>query len=132
MPTRGKGVVGVATLTLPVTDEGIVIPVAAAQLLGYRAGDWVQVEVAGLPSTEELKDKALYYILHHLGDAVYVDDPVWADGAWMLPLRVKGRSGTFGQLFLSPEGEVLVERSTSPMELEEALDAADSAAPPAG
>jgi hypothetical protein len=38
------------------------------------------VEVAGLPSTEELKDKALYYILHHLGgDALRHDQPPGQD-----------------------------------------------------
>ena len=112
------------SITVPVTDEGIVIPRSLARLLGFRAGDWAEVQVSPLPSSEELKDKALYYAMHHLGDAVFVDEPVWADDGWRLPLRVRHHEGTFGELFLSPRGEVVEARSTSLMELLEALRAA--------
>ena len=121
------------SITLPVTDEGIVIPRAAARLLGFRSGDWAEVQVRPLPSSEELKDKALYYAMHHLGDAVFVGEPEWADDGWRLPLRVRNREGIFGVLFLSPEGGDVVEaRSTSLMELLEALRAAGADDPSAG
>lgn len=62
--------------------------------------------------------------MHHLGDAVYVDEPVWLGDAWKLPLRVKGLEGIFGHLILSPDGQVVEARSTSRMELREASRAA--------
>jgi len=112
-----------AVMALRVTEDGIVIPSATIEHLGYRPGSWAAVEVHPLPSSEELQDRALYYILHHLGDAVYVGEPVREEDGWRLPLKVKGRRGTYGHLFLSLLGEVVESRSTSAAELEEALRA---------
>lgn len=112
-----------ATITLPMTEEGIVIPRSAANLLGLRLGDWAEVELHPLPSSHELRRKAIIYALHHLGDAVCVDDPVWVDDGWQLSLRVKGRAGSYGSIILSPKGEVVRARSTSRMELLQALNA---------
>ena len=115
-----------ASVTVPVTEAGIVLPRSTTQLLGCRVGDWARVEVKTLPSAYELKGKALYHILHHLGDAVCVGDPVWVDEGWRLDLGVKGRKGVYGQLLLAPDGEVIEERSTSRAELLETLDAEDT------
>jgi hypothetical protein len=116
-----------ATVTLPVTEQGIVIPRSTANLLGCRLGGWAEVEVRPLPASEDLKKKAVLYALHHLGDAVCVEDPVWVDEGWRLNLRIKGRSGTYGYIFFSPQGEVVRARSTSRMELLHALNAEDTA-----
>ena len=84
-----------------------------------------------MPTPDDLRDKALYYLWHRVGDAVYVGDPVRIDEGWSLPLLVKGRRGTFGQIFLTPEGDVVESRSTSASELDEALSASGDADPPA-
>lgn len=115
-----------ATVTLPVTEDGIVIPRSTAHLLGCRAGGWVEVDVRPLPSDDELRRKAISYALRHLGDAVCVGDPVWVDDGWQLDIRIKGRQGTYGRIFLSPRGEVVPARTTSRLELLQALNAEDS------
>ncbi|MBI3945500.1 MAG: hypothetical protein HY321_06260 [Armatimonadetes bacterium] len=120
-----------AVITVPVTEEGIVISGETAQALGCRTGSLAEVEIRVLPSAEEIQDRALYYIVHHLGDAVYVGDPIWLSDAWKLPLKVKGLEGVFGHLILSPRGEVIEARSTSRMELREAIRAARANLPPA-
>jgi hypothetical protein len=120
----GEERVAMAVLTFRVTEEGIVIPRAAAGRLGCRPGTWAAIEVHPLPSSEEIIGRALHHILHHLGDAVYVEDPVCVEDGWRLALKVKGRQGTFGHLFLTPDGDVVPSRSTSGEELEEALRAA--------
>ncbi len=121
-----------AAVTVPVTEAGITVPSAATELLGCRPGGWATVEIRPLPSSEELQDLALYYILHHLGDAVLVGEPAWTGDGWRLPLKVKGREGTFGHILLSPEGEVVEARSTSGVELEEALRASGTSHSPTG
>lgn len=118
-------------ITVPVTEEGIVVPSAAVQLLGGRVGGWAEVEVRMLPSAEELEDKALYYILHHLGDAVYVGAPVWIGDSWRLSLKVKGVDGVFGQIILTSMGDVIEAATTSRMELREAIRAAHTPDPAA-
>lgn len=111
-----------SVLTLPVT-EGIVIPSSTAELLGCPPGGWVEIEVRPLPSPEELRNKALHYAARRLGDAVFPGEPIWTGDGWRLPLRVRHHEGTFGQILLSREGEVVEERTTSRKELVEALDA---------
>jgi len=116
-----------ATVTLPVTEHGIVIPRSTANLLGCRLGGWAAIEVRPLPSSEELKKKAVLYALHNLGDALCVDDPVWVDDGWRLNIRIKGRRGTYGYVSCSVDGEVDGARSTSIMELLHSLNAEDTA-----
>ncbi len=119
-----------ATVTLPVTEEGIVIPRSTANLMGCRLGDWAEVEVHPLPSPEEIRRKAAIYALHNLGDAVSVDAPVWVDDGWRLRIGVKGRSNAYGHIFVSPQGEVIRARTTSRMELLQVLNAEDTRSAP--
>ncbi len=121
-----------AAITVPLTEEGTAVPSTVIQLLGGHTGDWAEIEVRVLPSAEDLEDKALYYIAHHLGDAVFVGQPELIGDAWRLPLRVKGLDGTFGQIVLTSNGEVIEARTTSRMELREAIRAAGANTTPTG
>lgn len=120
---REGGALKMPTLTLPVTEHGVCIPSATAELLGCPRGGWVEVEVRALPSPEELRNKALRYAARRLGEAVFTDAPVWTGDGWRLPLRVRHHAATFGQVFISRDGEIDESRTTSRAELLEALDA---------
>ena len=45
------------TVTVQVTEEGIVIPRSTANLMGCRLGGWAEIDVRPLPPSEELKLK---------------------------------------------------------------------------
>ena len=114
------------TVTVPVTDEGIRIPSVTVANLGYRVGDLTHVELRPVPDAEELQDKTLPYVFRHCGDAVHGEAPVWVGDGWRSDLKIRGQRGSFGRLFLSPEGHVEERRSSTRAEMPEAVDAQGS------
>lgn len=80
---------------------------------------------------DAIRDRALHHAWRRLGDAVGVKEPYWDGEYWVVPLKVRGREGTFGQLVLSAGGEVQIDGSTSKQELLEKLDAERAGAPAA-
>ena len=120
-----------AVVRVRVTEDGFQVPSELARQLGLEPGEEVTVQVRRAPDAEAVRNAALHYAWRRLGDAVGVEEPAWDGEVWTVPLKIRHQTGTFGQLVLSADGDVLVDRSTRKQDLIEALDARRSS-PQAG
>jgi len=111
-----------AVVSVQVTEHGFRLSEESVRELGLQPGEEVRLDIRRVADAQTVETSALRYIWRKLGDAVGVAPPVWNGNGWTVPLWVKGRQGTFGELVLSPAGEVLAERSTSKQQLLAALE----------
>src|SRR6266542_3998201 len=116
-------------VNVQVTEDGLQVPSELVEQLGLQPGQEARLEIRHAPGAEEIHNCALRYAWRRLGDAVGVNEPEWDGGFWRVELKVRGRTGTFGFLTLTPEGAVVTERSTSKEELLERLHAGGSGSP---
>ena len=110
-----------------VTEDGFEVPSQLARELGLRPGEEARVEIRRAPDAETVRSAALRYAWRRLGDAVGVEEPEWNGEVWNVPLKVRGRVGVAGMLTLSPDGQVIPERSTRKGDLLEKIHAAGAA-----
>ena len=81
------------------------------------------VATDSLPDAEAVRRAGKSYCWRKLGDALGVELPVWQGDVWKADLLLRDHEGVVGHLIFSPEGQVIVERSSSKQEILEGLDA---------
>lgn len=119
-------------ILVSVTDNGFHVSDELARQLGLEAGQTARIEIRKAPDSEAIRHAAMRHCWRRLGDAVGAGEPSWENGVWSVPLKVRGRTGTFGQLVLSEDGQIIPERSTSKQELRSRVDASGANPPPPG
>ena len=103
-----------------VGTHGLQIPVTVMRRYGHTPGGTVVLEMRRdgihiLPAIPERKDverQALRYLLAHLGDGATVEVQK-ENGDWRVSVYGIGVTEPVGELFYSPEGEFLPDRSTT-------------------
>ncbi len=103
-----------------VGTHGLQIPVTVMRRYGHTPGGTVVLEMRRdgihiLPAIPERKDVerlALRYLLAHLGDGATVEVQK-ENGDWRVSVYGIGVTEPVGELFYSPEGEFLPDRSTT-------------------
>lgn len=102
-----------------VGTEGLQIPLLIMQRYGLQPGTGVVLELRtdeirilpAVPGQEEIENRALRYLLVHLGDAATVE--VERDNSdWYVSVYGAGIADPLGRLVYSPAGELLLDRST--------------------
>lgn len=112
-----------AVVSVRMTENGLQLPEEAVRELGLKPGDEANLEIRMLPDAQAIRHKAMYHCWRSLGDAVGAEPPIWDGDVWTVSLKVKGRSGTYGELTLTAQGDVIPERSSTKQDVLEALDA---------
>jgi hypothetical protein len=118
-------------ISVQVTPDGFHVPRELACQLGLRPGDEARLEIRRALDAGDVRRLALAYAWRRLGDAVGVEEPEWDGETWGVALKVRGRPDLSGRLFLTPEGDVLTDRSTTRAELLEMADVERSREPAA-
>lgn len=99
--------------------EGLQIPLLIMQRYGLQPGAEVVLELrtdgihilSAVLGREEIENRALRYLLAHLGDATTVS--VEKDnGNWRVAVYGTGIAKPLGELVYSADGELLLDRST--------------------
>lgn len=99
--------------------EGLQIPLAIMRRYGIEPRTGVLLELCtdgirilpAVPDRVKIENRALRYLLVHLGDAVTVQ--VNRDnGNWLVSVYGVGIAESLGRLVYSPTGELLLDRST--------------------
>ncbi len=107
-----------------VGSEGLQIPLLIIQRYGLQPGAGVVLELEtdeirilpAVPGQEEIENRALRYLLAHLGDAAIVKAER-RNGDWHVSVYGAGIADPLGRLVYSPAGELLPDRSTSVEEM---------------
>ena len=111
-------------ISVRVTESGFHVPQETAAQLGLAPGEEARLEIRRVLDRDAIRNKALHYAWRRLGDAVGVEVPEWDGEVWTVALEVPNCVGPLGTLVVSPDGEVLVDRSTTKAELLERAHAA--------
>ncbi len=116
-----------------VNAEGLQIPIVLMRQYGLDAGSRVVLElepeairvVPAQPDREAIENRALRYLLAHVGDAVSVEATWEAEkGNWAISVYGAGRAEPVGVLTYSAPGALVPEHSTSPAAIRSAALAA--------
>jgi hypothetical protein len=111
-------------ISVRVTESGFHVPQETAAELGLSPGEEARLEIRRVLDRDTIRNRALHYAWRRLGDAVGVEVPEWDGETWTVRLKVRGCSGDLGALVVSPDGEVLVNRSISKEALLERVNVA--------
>ena len=113
-----------------VDEKGLQIPMALMHHYGLEKGSRVVLEATpeGIRISPErldqtsIENRALKYLLTHLGDAVNVAvRALPGDQGWQVDVFSVTGSRPLGVLFFDVKGELAAERSTSPAEIRKAI-----------
>jgi len=99
--------------------EGLQIPLVIMRRYGIEPQSGVLLELRpdgihilpAAPGREDIENRALRYLLMHLGDAVTVEAQR-DNGNWLVSVYGSGIVEPLGKLVYSPAGELLLDRST--------------------
>ena len=114
-----------SSLVLDLTDRGLHVEPEDLQKAGMDLD--IKVEIVPLPSKRKITGLALTYVITRLGMALGVSDPAWTGEDWRLEVIGADQETILGELFLTPRGELISERSATSETVKEAAARAKSA-----
>ena len=110
------------TLFQTIDRRGISIPLEIMKAYGLQEGAGVLLElrkdginvIPAVVSVQEIENRALQYLLRHVGDAVVIMAPQrGATGDWLVPVLAGSTGEPLGGLRYTPAGKLVPERSTT-------------------
>ena len=110
------------TLYQTIGQSGISIPFEIIQRYGLKQGTGVRIELhkdmihitPAEVDVEEIENRALRYLLKHVGDAVVIEPAQrTVAGDWIVPVLASTGAG-IGKLHYTPDGKLVANRSTPP------------------
>jgi hypothetical protein len=105
-----------------IDQNGVSIPLEIIQHIGLKQGTGVRIELQRnviriLPAevdVEEIENRALQYLLRNVGDAVVIETPQRSlNGDWLVQVLAGEAGEPLGEVYFSPTGDLISEKSTS-------------------
>ena len=115
-----------------VGSEGLSVPKDIMERWGIREGtpvvlefhrSWLEIRPEAV-TEEQLENRALSYLLQHVGDALAVGKPQDKGDRWRIPVMVSYTGKCLGHLVFTGSGALLPDQSTSSEEMLARIDEA--------